>query len=48
MATFSIDRNAPAGSAVILAHNGINVAALTGALRIDDVSTVARPRTAGH
>ncbi len=48
VATFSIDRNAPAGSAVIMVHNGIAVAALTGALRIDDNAPVVHPRLAGH
>jgi hypothetical protein len=42
MATFSVDASAPPGSTVILAHNGISIAALTGALRIDDTSAVHR------
>ncbi len=42
MATFSVDTSAPAGSTVIMVHNGIAVAALTGALRIDDTSGVHR------
>jgi Matrixin len=47
MATFSVDASAPPGSTVILAHNGIAMAALTGALRIDDTSAVHR-RAAGR
>jgi hypothetical protein len=34
-APFRIDADAPGGSAVILVHDGRDVAALTGALRID-------------
>jgi hypothetical protein len=34
-ATFAIDRDASPGSAVILVHNGNDVAALTGALRVN-------------
>jgi hypothetical protein len=41
-ATFRIDAGAASGSAVILVHNGNDVAALTGALRVDGVK--AHPR----
>jgi hypothetical protein len=46
-ATFRVDVNAPGGSVVILVHDGNDVAALTGALRVDyPTSGKPHPRVA--
>ena len=47
-ATYSIDANAPATSAVLMVHSGRETAMLTGALRVHRASSGGRTRAVTH